>query len=79
MSFQVEALQLPTLQKGTEGRNVTVWQRFLLDNDFPIGGVDGDFGNVTDKATREYQTQNGLRVTGIVDTATYEKALGTSI
>lgn len=75
MSFKVEALQLPTLQRGAEGRNVTVWQRFLLDNDFPIGAIDGDFGNITDKATREYQTKNGLRVTGIVDNATYQKAL----
>lgn len=75
MSFRIEALQLPTLQKGAEGRNVIVWQRFLLDNDFPIGGIDGNFGNVTDKATREYQTKNGLTVTGIVDTATYQKAL----
>ncbi|BAT55441.1 Peptidoglycan-binding domain 1 protein [Nostoc sp. NIES-3756] len=75
MSFKIEALQLPTLQRGSEGRNVTVWQRFLLDNDFSIGAVDGDFGNVSDKATREYQTKNGLRVTGIVDIATYQKAL----
>jgi hypothetical protein len=75
MSFKVEALQLPTLQRGSEGRNVTIWQRFLLDNDFSIAAVDGDFGNITDKATREYQIKNGLSVTGIVNIATYEKAL----
>ncbi|MEH2239226.1 peptidoglycan-binding domain-containing protein [Nostoc sp.] len=75
MSFQLQALQLPTLQKQSEGLTVTAWQKFLLDNDFPIAAVDGDFGNITDKATREYQASNALRVTGIVDTATYKKAL----
>jgi peptidoglycan hydrolase-like protein with peptidoglycan-binding domain len=75
MNFKTEALQLPTLNKNSEGLTVTAWQKFLLDHDFPIAAIDGDFGNITDKATREYQTRNGLMETGIVDTATYEKAL----
>nr|MDZ8062741.1 peptidoglycan-binding domain-containing protein [Nostoc sp. EkiNYC01] len=75
MSFNLQALQLPTLKKQSEGPSVIAWQKFLLDRDFPIGAVDGDFGNITDKATREYQTRNGLTVTGVVDTATYGKAL----
>ncbi|MEH2242933.1 peptidoglycan-binding domain-containing protein [Nostoc sp.] len=75
MGFKLQALQLPTLQKQSEGLNVIAWQQFLLDNDFPIAAVDGDFGNITDKATREYQNRNGLAVTGVVDTATYKKAL----
>ncbi|MEH2251853.1 peptidoglycan-binding domain-containing protein [Nostoc sp.] len=76
MGFQIQALQLSPLQKKSEGLNVIAWQQFLLDNDFPIAAVDGDFGNITDKATREYQNRNGLTVTGVVDTATYKKALG---
>ncbi|MEH1938442.1 MAG: peptidoglycan-binding protein [Nostoc sp.] len=75
MSFQLQALQLPTLKKQSEGLIVTAWQKFLLDNDFSIAAVDGDFGNITDQATREYQASNVLTVTGIVDTATYKKAL----
>ncbi|QSJ19845.1 peptidoglycan-binding protein [Nostoc sp. UHCC 0702] len=75
MSFKPEALQLPTLKKGSEGLTVTAWQQFLLDIDFPIAGVDGDFGNITHNATREYQTKNNLTATGIVDNATYKKAL----
>ncbi|MFN6486156.1 MULTISPECIES: peptidoglycan-binding protein [unclassified Nostoc] len=75
MSFTFQALQLPTLKKQSEGLIVTAWQKFLLDNDFPIAAVDGDFGNITDQATRKYQNSNALTVTGIVDTATYKKAL----
>ncbi|BDI15801.1 hypothetical protein ANSO36C_16030 [Nostoc cf. commune SO-36] len=75
MSLNFQALQLPTLKKQSEGLIVTAWQKFLLDNDFPIAAVDGDFGNITDRATREFQSRNGLTVTGIVDTATYKKAL----
>lgn len=75
MSFQLQALQLPTLQKGSEGLAVTAWQQFLLNLDFPVAAVDGDFGNITYQATREYQTSNALKVTGIVDANTYKKAL----
>ncbi|MDF5710262.1 MAG: peptidoglycan-binding domain-containing protein [Nostoc sp. S4] len=75
MSFKLQALQLTTLNKQSEGPIVTAWQKFILDNDLPIGAVDGDFGNVTEKATREYQIRNGLTATGVVDTATYGKAL----
>jgi peptidoglycan hydrolase-like protein with peptidoglycan-binding domain len=75
MSFKPEALQLPTLQQESEGAAVTAWQKFLLDNDFPVAAVDGDFGNITEQATREYQTRNSLTATGIVDIATYEAAL----
>ncbi|MDZ8183576.1 MAG: peptidoglycan-binding protein [Nostoc sp. ChiSLP02] len=75
MSFKFQALQLPTLQKSSEGLAVSAWQQFLLDNDFPVANIDGDFGNITYQATRQYQIKNALTVTGIVDTATYKKAL----
>ncbi|MBD2436552.1 peptidoglycan-binding protein [Nostoc sp. FACHB-110] len=75
MSFQFPALQLPTLQKRSEGQAVIAWQKFLLEHDFPVAAVDGDFGNITYEATRKYQTSNGLTATGIVDTNTYQKAL----
>ncbi|MCC5639055.1 peptidoglycan-binding protein [Nostoc sp. CHAB 5844] len=75
MSFKLQALQLPTLQKGSEGLVVTAWQQFLLDNNFPVAAIDGDFGNITYQATRKYQTSNALTATGIVDTNTYKKAL----
>lgn len=75
MSFNFSTLNLPTLQKNSKGTLVTAWQQFLLESDYPIAAVDGDFGNVTDMATRDYQTKNGLTVDGRVDNTVFEQAL----
>lgn len=75
MGFNPVALKLTKLQKGSSGDAVEAWQRFLLDNKYPTGAVDGGFGRVTELATRNYQEKNGVPVTGVVDIPTYSKAL----
>ena len=64
------------LQLGDNSRDVEVWQRFLaqiwmLDIDRVLIGT---FDETTDAATREFQQQNGLDVSGVVDVLTREKA-----
>jgi hypothetical protein len=54
---------------------VRAWQSFLTEKDFPVSAVDGDFGRMSEQATRSYEQRNGLPVNGVVDTATYAKAL----
>ncbi|MBD2579337.1 peptidoglycan-binding protein [Oscillatoria sp. FACHB-1406] len=75
MVFNPVALKLYTLQKGSRGDAVEAWQRFLLDNKYPVGAVDGGYGNVSTLATRNYQEKNGIFATGVVDIPTYTKAL----
>ncbi len=75
MAFNISALKLSTIKKGSKGPVVSAWQRFLQEADYPIGSVDGDFGNTTDAATRSFQQKKGLPVNGVVDTVTYGKAL----
>jgi hypothetical protein len=75
MAFNISALKLPTIKKGSQGAAVSAWQQFLKDSDYAVGTVDGDFGNLTDTATRSYQQKRGLTVTGVVDNDTYTKAL----
>jgi Putative peptidoglycan binding domain len=75
MAFNLNVWQLPILKTGSRGDFVRAWQGFLQDNGFPVGTVDGDFGNLTATATRNYQQKNNLPSTGIVDNATYPKAL----
>jgi hypothetical protein len=75
MAFQVGALNLPLIRKGSTGFAVSAWQRFLQDLNYPIGGVDGGFGGVTEKVTISYQQKNGLGADGIVGAGTYTKAL----
>lgn len=63
-----------TLQKGSKGDEVTEWQKFLQSQGYYNGGIDGDFGDVTDAATRAYQKAVGLGADGIVGKNTWGKA-----
>jgi hypothetical protein len=74
MAFNAKALNLKPIQRGSTGNNVLAWQQFLRLKQFPVGTVDGTFGNASDVATRAFQTQNGLPATGVVDEATYRSA-----
>lgn len=55
-----EVYDMPTIRKGSKGKAVKIWQ--------VIVGVepDGDYGNKTLEATKEFQKANGLTVDGIV-------------
>lgn len=75
MAFNINALNLQTIRKGSTGSYVTAWQQFLQSKSFAIGAADGVFGNVTDIATRNYQQKNGLSADGVVSNGSYSKAL----
>ncbi|MBW4524865.1 MAG: peptidoglycan-binding protein [Phormidium tanganyikae FI6-MK23] len=75
MAFNINALKLPVIQRGSTGASVGAWQRFLQDRNFAIGAVDNGFGSVTDKVTKDYQQKNGLVADGVVGRGTYAKAL----
>ena len=75
MVFNASVLGLTPVQRGAKNDLALAWQRFLRDKSLPVGTPDGDFGKATETATRTYQTNNKLPVTGIVDVATYQVAL----
>ncbi|MFB2937620.1 peptidoglycan-binding protein [Aerosakkonemataceae cyanobacterium BLCC-F154] len=75
MAFNINALNLQTIRKGSTGSYVSAWQQFLQSKSFSIGAADGVFGNVTDIATRNYQASNNLTVDGVVGPGTYARAL----
>lgn len=67
---------MSTLQLGDSGRDVEVWQRFLaqvwlveFDTMMP-----GTFDEATEDATRVFQEEHKLNVTGIVDRDTFAAA-----
>ena len=74
---------LPTLRRGDRGQAVRKLQRILQDNGF-LGAasqrlgepghnsVDGVFGVATEIAIRDLQRRYKLRVTGVVNPATWE-------
>ena len=62
----------PVLRKGSNGVYVEVLQKKLNDAGYNLA-VDGDFGNKTLEAVKDYQKVNGLVVDGIVGVKTWEK------
>lgn len=56
------------LRNGSEGNDVRELQSLLIQLGYDLGvwGADGDFGDMTEMAVREFQENNGLEVDGIV-------------
>lgn len=64
-----------TLKKGNRGGNVKELQKILINKGYNIGdyGVDGDFGDATEAAVKEFQRDHELVIDGIVGKKTWEK------
>lgn len=60
------------IMKGSKGDGVKAIQRRLIDLGMMNGKADGDFGNGTENAIKQFQTDNGMEPTGIIDKATYD-------
>ena len=62
-----------TIRKGNKGELVKKCQQLLVKHGYSLGicGVDGDFGTATEKAVKEFQKDNGLKVDGIVGESTW--------
>lgn len=58
----------PTLQRGSNGPDVALVQRYLA-----IAPADGVYGPVTEAAVRRYQSRQGLTADGIVGPATWAR------
>lgn len=67
----------PTLRKGVKGSVVKLMQQRIGEHfGIPVkGGYDGDFGNGTLAAVKEFQKRNGLEVDGICGKNTWRKLL----
>lgn len=65
------ASAIQNLKKGDTGDLTAVLQAFLICHGYDTGGLDGDFGNMTDKAVRALQSDNGLYVDGIAGKMTF--------
>lgn len=54
------------LKQGANGAKVQQLQEILKALNFDPGTIDGDFGNNTVKAVKQFQSRNGLEADGIV-------------
>ena len=73
--FPPEECHCPVLRAGRRGPAVRLLQRLLQERGFYAGPIDGDFNRRTERAVRQFQRQQGLPVTSVVDEATW-RALG---
>lgn len=63
---------MPELRKGSKGDIVMKAQRILKSTSDYIGYVDGDFGWVMEGAVQSFQRRSKVKVTGIIDSDTWE-------
>jgi hypothetical protein len=66
---------MKAITKGDKGPEVKKWQFFLYGQGYSEVRADGDFGEKSFKASVDFQAKNGLVANGIVDNATYLKAM----
>lgn len=65
----------PTIRKGNKGEAVKILQEALIRLGYPLPkyGADGDFGNETLAALKDFQQDNGLNDDGVCGPKTWEK------
>lgn len=71
------AFASPTLQNGSHGHDVLLLQQKLTEIGYSLGKADGVFGKSTEQAVAQFQRDQNIRVTGIVNAATW-RALKTA-
>lgn len=64
----------PSLSLGSRGLYVRYLQQKLTSKLYPLGAIDGIFGSQTLAAVREFQSERGLAVDGIVGMRTWNAA-----
>jgi peptidoglycan hydrolase-like protein with peptidoglycan-binding domain len=69
------ALPLPALRLGSRGAMVKAWEIFLIGEKLDPGEPDGNFTDMTEQATRAFQTEAKIEADGIVGRQTMLKAL----
>ena len=61
-----------SIKIGMRGDHVLTLQKLLSEKGFYIGALDGVFGNQTLKATKTFQSSNGLTADGVADKETLQ-------
>lgn len=65
------ALASPTLKSGSSGHDVIILQQKLAQIGYAVGSVDGFFGKDTERAVASFQRDQKIRITGVVNNATW--------
>ena len=60
-----------SFQRGDDGEEFLAIQKRLVELNYTVGTLDGEFGPATEKAIKAFQAAQGLEVDGVVGSATY--------
>lgn len=63
------------IRRGQRGKKAKLVQEWLCLHGIFIA-IDSDFGEITEKAVRQFQEMNGLELTGVIDDSTFSKLVG---
>lgn len=71
------SISLPVIRKNMTGAAVAMMQGALKYHKYPLGtyGVDGDYGAITERALKLFQSGNGLSADGVCGQKTWEALL----
>lgn len=72
---QQEAAGQPKVYPGVQGKYVTQIQTLLANKGYYTGKIDGKYGSGTLTAVKSFQSDNGLKVDGIIGTQTWAALL----
>lgn len=74
---KIVVIELRQLRRGMSGKDVKSLQQLLISKGYSVGvcGDDGDFGENTEKAVRNFQTDRKLSADGIVGEKTWAELL----
>ncbi|MDY4920558.1 MAG: NlpC/P60 family protein [Phascolarctobacterium sp.] len=61
-----------SFQRGDDGEEVLAIQKRLVELNYSVGTIDGEFGPATEAAIKKFQSAQGLEVDGVVGSATYK-------
>ena len=70
------ALASPTLKNGSRGHDVLLLQQKLVEIGYAPGSADGVYGAGTERAVAAFQRDQNIRVTGVVNAATWRALKG---
>ena len=69
--FSATVFAAPVLKINSSGRDVMLLQQKLQNVGYTIKDIDGIFGEETKRVVTQFQKDNNLRATGVVNNATW--------
>lgn len=79
LSLTSAATAFAAFERGDEGQEVMAIQKRLVELNYSIGTIDGEFGPATEAAVKSFQSDRGLEVDGIIGAATYKALMNKEI